>query len=89
MGARGIDRGATDPGGGATRQPRVRLLGDFELRLVDPISLPHSAQRLVAHLALERRPVSRVSLGGTLWPDARRPARTAICGRRCGDWAAR
>lgn len=65
-------RGAPDtdlapPGRGA----RVGLLDGFRL-LVDgePVDLPPATQRLVALIALRRRPAQRTSLAGSLWPEA-------------------
>jgi DNA-binding SARP family transcriptional activator len=47
---------------------RLSLLGGFELRKGDGvISLPLSAQRLVAYLAIHGRPLSREHVSGTLW----------------------
>jgi DNA-binding SARP family transcriptional activator len=49
----------------------LSLLGAFELRCDDrPVSLPHSAQRLLAFLALHEHPLLRVYVAGTLWIDA-------------------
>jgi DNA-binding SARP family transcriptional activator len=52
----------------------VGLLDDFELtahgRLV---SVPLSAQRVLAFLALADRPMLRVRVAGTLWPEAAAP----------------
>lgn len=58
---------------------RVRLLEGFEL-LIDSEScvLPPSAERLVAYLALQARPVMRAHVAGTLWGD-REEARSAAC----------
>ena len=50
------------------RGPRLSLLKGFELRAnSDVVSLPVSAQRLVAFLALQERPLHRVYVAGTLW----------------------
>jgi DNA-binding SARP family transcriptional activator len=51
--------------------PRVGLLGGFELA-VGGITrqLTPSAQRVVAFLALQPRPVQRVFVAGALWPDS-------------------
>ena len=50
------------------RGPRLNLLKGFELRAnSDVVSLPVSAQRLVAFLALQERPLHRVYVAGTLW----------------------
>jgi DNA-binding SARP family transcriptional activator len=49
---------------------RLVLLGGFELRAGDrPLHLPLSAQRLLAFLALHDRPLSRLFVAGSLWPD--------------------
>ncbi len=49
---------------------RLSLLGGFRLAREDRVvRLAHSAQRLVAFLALQARPVLRVEAAGTLWPD--------------------
>ena len=46
----------------------LSLLGGFELRDGDGlVSLPLSAQRLVAYLAIHGRPLSREHVSGTLW----------------------
>lgn len=48
----------------------VRLLGGFEVSAAEgQIDLPRSAQRVVAYLALQDRPVPRRRLAGVLWPD--------------------
>jgi len=48
----------------------LRVLQGFELlRDEEVVSLPMSAQRLVAFLALRRRPLHRVHIAGTLWTD--------------------
>ena len=58
------------------RGPRLSLLKGFELRAnSDVVSLPVSAQRLVAFLALQERPLHRVYVAGTLWGNRDDPAR--------------
>lgn len=48
----------------------VRMLDGFEVRCCDgSVTLPRGAQRLVAFLALNPRPVSRSYAAGTLWID--------------------
>jgi DNA-binding SARP family transcriptional activator len=48
----------------------LRVLRGFELVRDDEVlTLPMSAQRLVAFLALRRRPLHRVHVAGTLWTD--------------------
>jgi DNA-binding SARP family transcriptional activator len=50
---------------------RVELLQGFELsKSGDPVRLPLSAQRLVAFVALRRRPVQRLHVAGSLWLDS-------------------
>ena len=50
---------------------RLALMGNFALDLSGrPVPLPMTAQRLVAFLALARKPVSRLYVAGHLWPDA-------------------
>ena len=49
----------------------LSLLDAFELRCGgEPVSLPLSAQRLLAFVALHERPLLRVYVAGTLWIDA-------------------
>jgi DNA-binding SARP family transcriptional activator len=50
---------------------RLALMGSFTLTVADgPLGLPMTAQRLVAFLALARKPVSRLYAAGHLWPEA-------------------
>lgn len=50
--------------------PNLSLLNGFRLRRnKDVVSLPLTAQRLVAFVALYDRPVSRLAVAGSLWPD--------------------
>jgi DNA-binding SARP family transcriptional activator len=60
----------TEPGDVGHDQPmRLALLGGFALlKGTEEVSLPLSAQRLVALLALRGRPLSRAYLAGVLWP---------------------
>jgi DNA-binding SARP family transcriptional activator len=54
----------------APRSPWLALLNGFELRhRGQPLHVPLPAQRLLAYLALQRRPVQRRSAAGTLWAD--------------------
>jgi DNA-binding SARP family transcriptional activator len=47
---------------------RLQLLGGFELTVEGrPLAVPRSAQRVLVLLALQRRPLQRVFLAGTLW----------------------
>lgn len=54
----------------APRRSSLRLLTEFQL-LVDGrvITLPHSAERVLAFIGMSQAPVSRGRLAGTLWPD--------------------
>jgi DNA-binding SARP family transcriptional activator len=53
------------------RGVELRLLGGFELALAgEPIGMPRSAQRVLAFLALQSKPVDRAYVAGTLWIDA-------------------
>jgi DNA-binding SARP family transcriptional activator len=48
----------------------VQLLGGFELLAGgEPAEVPESAQRLIAFLALRRRPQTRLCIAGNLWPE--------------------
>jgi DNA-binding SARP family transcriptional activator len=48
----------------------LRLLNEFELRRFDgPLVLPAPAERLIAFLAVHRRPLSRRPVAEALWPD--------------------
>ncbi len=50
---------------------RLSLLGGFRLRAAGRlVSLPMSAQRLVAFLALHQDPLTRIFVAGKLWPEA-------------------
>jgi DNA-binding SARP family transcriptional activator len=71
-----LDRtGARKAGGQLAGNPglvRVALLRGFQLSRDDrPVALPLGAQRLVAFLALQDRPVLRVFVAGSLWLDKR------------------
>jgi DNA-binding SARP family transcriptional activator len=58
-------------GSSAASQCTIGLLGGFELRRDGVIvSLAPTLQRVVAFLALQRRPVTRVYVAGTLWTDS-------------------
>jgi DNA-binding SARP family transcriptional activator len=49
---------------------RVELLGGFSLfRIEQRVCLPSSGQRVIAYLALQRRPISRLHLASSLWLD--------------------
>jgi DNA-binding SARP family transcriptional activator len=49
---------------------RLRLLSEFQL-LIDgsAIRLPHSVERVIAFLGVQRAPVNRARLAASLWPD--------------------
>lgn len=50
---------------------RLTLLGTFELRCAGrPLSLPMSAQRVLAFVALHPRPLLRPYVAGTLWSES-------------------
>jgi DNA-binding SARP family transcriptional activator len=56
---------------GNGQRAQLALLKGFELRCGgEPVHLPLSAQRLLAFLALQPRPVNRVYVAGVLWLDA-------------------
>jgi DNA-binding SARP family transcriptional activator len=66
----------------------VRLLGEFAVRRNDePVELPPASQRLIALLALKRRPVHRLWVCATLWPHAQ--TRRAIASLRSSMWRLR
>lgn len=76
----------------AAERVQVRLLGGFRVDTPrGPLDVPVSAQRLVAFLALQERPVHRRRISGTLWPevdDERSAASlrsTLWRTQRCGD----
>lgn len=51
--------------------PQLTLLGKFDLRIDGQIvALPMAAQRLLAFLALHERPLLRVYVAGSLWPES-------------------
>src|SRR6185312_13643325 len=55
----------------ASRVPlRLTLIGGFALqRGSQELGIATSGQRLIALLALKNRPVGRLQVAGTLWPD--------------------
>lgn len=62
----------------------LQLLGEFRLLIKgSPVELTHSAERLVALLALSGRG-SRSRIAGTLWPDVGEP--TALACLRTAVW---
>jgi DNA-binding SARP family transcriptional activator len=65
-----LDRNLMQAGASETREG-VNLLGGFEYRRGgDAVQLTPGAQRLVAFLALNQRPLQRVHVAGTLWIDS-------------------
>jgi DNA-binding SARP family transcriptional activator len=49
---------------------RLDVLGGFSMKIGDEaLHLPGNAQRLIAFVALQLRPVSRARIAFTLWPD--------------------
>jgi DNA-binding SARP family transcriptional activator len=53
------------------RRSQLRLLSSFELRRAGaPVSLPQSAERLLAFLAVHDRALERSFVAGSLWLDA-------------------
>ena len=53
------------------RAPQLALLGGFDLRVDGQIvALPMAAQRLLAFLAVQERPLLRVYVAGALWPES-------------------
>ncbi|HEX4245226.1 MAG TPA: BTAD domain-containing putative transcriptional regulator [Acidimicrobiales bacterium] len=55
---------------GFQHRHRLHLLGTFELRMDDRVvDVPASAQRVLALVAFQRRPIHRLHLAGLLWPD--------------------
>jgi DNA-binding SARP family transcriptional activator len=66
----------------------LHLLGGFAVHRGDhPLELPPSCQRLVALVALKRRPVHRLWVCATLWPHAQ--TRRAIASLRSAMWRLR
>jgi DNA-binding SARP family transcriptional activator len=66
----------------------VQLLGEFAVRQDGrSIDLPPACQRLVALLALKRRPVHRLWACATLWPHV--PTRRAVASLRSAMWRLR
>jgi DNA-binding SARP family transcriptional activator len=67
--------GIHEPVGGKTTMDArccisLDLLDGFRLRIdSEPIKVSDMAQRLVAFVALRQRPLPRVLVAGTLWPE--------------------
>ncbi|HEX8689657.1 MAG TPA: BTAD domain-containing putative transcriptional regulator [Solirubrobacterales bacterium] len=56
---------------GVVREVEVELFDGFRMRTgAKRVELPLSAQRVLAFLALQRRPVQRLYVAGTLWTDS-------------------
>jgi DNA-binding SARP family transcriptional activator len=71
MGAPSVRPGRGAASHSETGSYSLRLLRGFELRSGDEaVSLPMSAQRLAAFLALHDRPIQRLHVAGTLWIDS-------------------
>jgi DNA-binding SARP family transcriptional activator len=67
------------------RTPGVQLLGGFGSTLGGhPLRLPLSTQRVVAFLALHPRPLQRLYVAATLWPDS--PEERANASLRSALW---
>lgn len=67
---------------------RLTLLGTFALRCgPEPVALPMSAQRVLAFLALQDRPVQRSFLAASLWLDS--PETRAFASLRSALWRLR
>lgn len=72
----------------AAKALQVRLLGGFEVTHAgETVSLPRSAQRLVAFLALQDGPLARTYVAAVLWPDT--PERQAQANLRTALWVLR
>jgi DNA-binding SARP family transcriptional activator len=64
---------------------RLTLTGEFELTIDGRHrAVPHSAERVLAYLALTEHPVSRTRLAGTLWLDV--PEQRAVSSLRTTLW---
>jgi DNA-binding SARP family transcriptional activator len=70
----------------APRTPlRLTLIGNFALRRgSQELAIAPSGQRLIALLALRDRPVGRLHVAGTLWPDY--PAERSLADLRTMLW---
>lgn len=66
----------------------LHLLGGFAVHHGDrQVDLPPACQRLIALVALKRRPVHRLWVCATLWPHA--PTRRAVASLRSAMWRLR
>lgn len=71
-----------------TEQFSLNLLGKFAVYHGDrPVELPPACQRLIALVALKRRPVHRLWVCAMLWPHA--PTRRAVASLRSAMWRLR
>lgn len=71
-----------------TRTTRLGLLGAFSLSdKSGPVELPGTVQRVVALLALHGRPLHRLKVAGTLWPDS--PEERGFASLRSALWRLR
>ncbi|HJT92761.1 MAG TPA: transcriptional regulator [Mycobacterium sp.] len=71
-----------------SEQFSLNLLGKFAVYHGDrPVELPPACQRLVALVALKRRPVHRLWVCAMLWPHA--PTRRAVASLRSAMWRLR
>jgi DNA-binding SARP family transcriptional activator len=71
-----------------SEQFSLSLLGGFTVYRGDqPVELPPACQRLVALVALKRRPVHRLWVCAMLWPHA--PTRRAVASLRSAMWRLR
>jgi DNA-binding SARP family transcriptional activator len=69
----------------AEARPRVAMIGTFQLMIAgQPQPLCHSAERVVAYLALAGRPVRRSRVAGELWPDV--PEHRSLGNLRSALW---
>jgi DNA-binding SARP family transcriptional activator len=69
-------------------QLTLHLLGEFAVYRGDRrVELPPACQRVVALIALKRRPVHRLWVCATLWPQA--PTRRAVASLRSATWRLR
>lgn len=67
---------------------RLSLTGDFQLLVEDrSVAVPHGVQRLLAFLAIARRPIQRSTVAGHLWPDV--PEWRALGNLRTALWRLR
>ncbi|MGV0646279.1 hypothetical protein [Mycolicibacterium sp. XJ879] len=66
-------------------QYALHLLGGFAVQTADrTVDLPPACQRLVALLALKRRPMHRLWVRATLWPHTQ--TRKAVASLRSAVW---